>query len=64
MTYDELQTFTKRVVLKYLPEIVRAEERKESYPQELTYIARGLNFPSCAIFVNILRDTYKIQISI
>jgi len=64
MTYDELQEFTKRVVLKYLPEIVRAEERSESYPIELTYIARGLPFSPCAIFVNILRDKYQIKISV
>lgn len=64
MTYDELQEFTKRVVLKYLPEIVRAEERGESYPIELTYIARGLSFSQCAIFVNILRDKYQIKISV
>jgi len=64
MTYNELQEFTKRVVLKYLPEIVRAEERGESYPIELTHIARGLPFSPCAIFINILRDKYSITISI
>jgi len=64
MTYPELQEFTKQVVLKYLPQIVKAEDQETDYPIELSQIARGLNVMCSAIYLTILHDIYKITISV
>lgn len=64
MTYPEIQEFTKQVVLKYLPQIVEAEDKNKSYPEELYQIARGLNSICSSIYLIILHDVYKITISV
>jgi hypothetical protein len=63
MTWDETETFTKRTVLHFLKQIVRAEERREQC-KELQEIARGLPFFVSCNFILILRNTFKIDISI
>ena len=63
MTYSEIQEFTKQVVLKYLPEIVQAEENNRPYPKVLTDISFGLpSLMEGSLFCQILNQDYKIRI--
>ena len=63
MTYPELKIFTRAVVLKYLPQIVRAEENHLPYPKELTDISFGFSsLVEGSLFCQILKEDYKILI--
>lgn len=65
MEYENIKQFTKYVVLKYLRQIVLAEEQGQSVQTKvpaLTEIARGLPLLVRINYLSILSDTYKIQV--